>query len=97
MRRIEQIKVTPKLLAYYSRVGAFLKLHPEIKIASPLVIVCEEKLKNMDSVMKILRNLQQKNVKKRYSLRNYVYTYFEKFPNSLPSGARHQMVCPSPR
>lgn len=31
MRRVEQIKVTPKLLAYYSRVGAFLKLHPEIK------------------------------------------------------------------
>lgn len=31
MRKIEQIKVTPKLLAYYSRVGAFLKLHPEIK------------------------------------------------------------------
>jgi 3-dehydroquinate synthase len=41
-----------------------LKFYPEIKIASPLTIVCEEKLKNMDSVMEILRNLQQKNVKK---------------------------------
>ena len=30
-RAIPQIKVTPKLLAYYSRVGVFLKLHPEIK------------------------------------------------------------------
>lgn len=41
-----------------------LKFHPEIEIASPLTIVCEEKLKNMDTVVEILRNLQQRNVKK---------------------------------
>lgn len=28
---IEKIKITPDLLAYYSRVGDFLKRNPEIK------------------------------------------------------------------